>query len=376
MKTLHLLILTLLFTGFNLIGQELAMVMEGGKIGYIDKSGAFVIQPKFAKAASFSGKLAAAEKDKKWGYINTSGEWAIEPIYEHVKKFNSNIALVQKDKKWGYIDTSGKTLEVPASDKYYDFKDGVAIFREGEKIGLLGTNGAIVLKPKYDAIKKFWDGHAKVKNNDLWGMINAKGEETIPVEYTGLGSYNPSGIWARKGTQMGLVVNGSFKAVSNAEKIYEFKGDSNLTYASDGDKVGFINNQGEWVIKPAFDKARSFSNGLAPVMKDKKWGYITEKGEVVIDYQFKDAELFSDEGLAPVKEKKWGFIDKSGKLVIPMDYDISAGFSFLKKNAQKGFNKGLARVKTKKGWTFLKTDGTVLGGKWYKNAENFVNTNK
>ncbi len=111
-------------------------------------------------------------------------------------------------------------------------------------------------------------------------------------------------------------------------------------------------------------------------MKDKKWGYINEKGEVVIDYQFKDAELFSDEGLAPVKEKKWGFIDKSGKLVIPMDYDISAGFSFLKKNAQKGFNKGLARVKSKKGWAFLKTDGTVLGGKWYKNAENFVDTNK
>jgi len=132
------------------------------------------------------------------------------------------------------------------------------------------------------------------------------------------------------------------------------------------------NNKGEWVIEPSFDKARAFSNGLAPVMKDKKWGYINEKGEQVVDFQFKDAEIFSADGLAPVKEKLWGFIDSSGKLVIPMEYDISAGFSFLKKNNQKGFINGLARVKTKKGWGFINKNGELLGDKWYKNAEPFV----
>ena len=109
----------------------------------------------------------------------------------------------------------------------------------------------------------------------------------------------------------------------------------------------------------------------------KEQGYINEKGEKVIDIKYRDAEIFSDDGLAPVKEKKlWGFIDKTGNLVIPMEYDISMGmFGFLQKGAEKGFQNGLARVKYKKEWGFINKNGQVVG-KWFQNAENFVDVSK
>ena len=140
--------------------------------------------------------------------------------------------------------------------------------------------------------------------------------------------------------------------------------------------MGFLNNKGEWVIEPKFDKARAFKNGLAPVANGKNWGYINEKGEEVISFEYKDAEIFADNGLAPVKVKDWGFINKSGSMVIPAEYDISVGFAFFQSGDEKGFIDGLARVKTKKGWGFLDEKGKVLGDQWYKNAEVFVDTSQ
>ncbi|MFH6602731.1 WG repeat-containing protein [Maribacter algicola] len=372
MKNISLL-LVFSFVLLQTAAQELALVVDDGKVAYIDTSGKQVIQTDFKKAASFSNGLAAAQEEKKWGFIDSSGKWAIEPQYDRVNAFDSGLALVSKDDQWSYIKTSGEVLTLAESpDKYYDFNDGVALYRKGEKIGLLGTDGKLILEPTYKTIKNFWDGHAKISNGELWGLINAKGEIVIPAEYEEVGTYNKNGIWGRKGNDYGVFINWKFTPVPDATKIWDFKHTSDLTYAQKGEKIGFINNQGQWVIEASFDKARAFSNGFAPVMKDKKWGYIDEKGAQIVDFQYKDAETFSSDGLAPVKEKLWGFVDTTGKLVIPMEYDISVGFSFFQKNAEKGFINGLARVKTKKGWGYINTKGEVLGDKWYKNAELFT----
>jgi hypothetical protein len=44
-----------------------------------------------------------------------------------------------------------------------------------------------------------------------------------------------------------------------------------------------------------------------------------------------------------------------------------------KKNVEKGFIHGLARVKYNKKWGFLNEKGEVLGNNWYQNAEIFDN---
>jgi len=373
MKTTYTLLLTLFMTSFTIFAQELALVREGGNFGYIDKSAKYVIEPKFQDAKSFSDGLAAAVQDKKWGFIDASGKWAIEPQYDKVKYFNSGFALVLKDDQWQYIDKKGQVLEIPATtEKLYDFEEGVAFFKEGDKVGLLGTDGKLVLEPKYRVIKDIKNGHAKVQKGELWGMIDTSGKEVIPTEYEDIGnSWSPNGVFGKKGGVYGIIQNGSFNPIDGATDVWVFHGDAKLTYAEKDKKIGFVDSSGKWVIEPQFDKARAFSNGLAPVANGKTWGYINEKGDMVIESEFRDAEVFSD-GLAPVKDKKWGFIDTSGKLVIPMEYDITAGLAFLSGNNEKGFINRFARVKTKKGWGFLDESGKLLGDKWFENAEPFV----
>lgn len=372
MKHIYLFTCILLLTISTSYAQEgLAKVRTDKLYGYIDTSGNFAIEPKFENARDFSEGLAAVEKDEKFGYINTSGEWVIQPTYNSAKPFNSGVALVNNDGIWEYINTKGDVIVFPVADKYYSFNDGVAFFKRNGKVGLVDTKGQVIIKPTYDAIKKFIDGYARVIKDDFWGMINTKGELVIPLEYQKIGDYNTNGIWGQLNKTYGVFNNFKFKPLPEVDKIWDFYKDSKITYAKKEDFIGYINNEGEWIIPPTFKKARAFNNGLAPVYQDKRWGYINMKGEVVIEYQFKDAEVFSENGLAPVKVKDWGFIDKTGKLVIPAKYAITAGLNFTQKFSEKGFNGHLARVKSDDGWGFINENGELLGNTWFKNAELF-----
>ena len=374
MKT-RLLLLALLVLGVTINAQELALANENGKFGYINKTGDWEIQPQYKIAKNFSDDLAEAmTNNKKWGYINRKGEWVIQPMFDKTKAFNSGIAVVLYKKQWFYINKKGeKILTDVATDKIYDFDEGMAQIKQGDNVGFINTSGTVVVKPKFVKAFDYVNGYSKVREGEKWGLIDKTGNYFVKTEYDGVSNVYNGNVVAKLGESHGLIINGEFKKVDGAQKIWDFSRNGDLTYAKKNDKIGYINKKGEWVIEPSFDKARAFANGLAPVNRNKQWGYIDATGKIVISLQYRDAEIFSKDGLAPVKlDKYWGFIDKTGKLVISDRYVITAGgFSVFKKNNQKGFIDGLSRVKENKVWGYINTKGEALKNKWYKNLELF-----
>ncbi|MBP93519.1 WG containing repeat-containing protein [Bizionia echini] len=366
---------TLLFLGIFCHAQDLALANLDGDYGYITKTGTWQIKPQFKVAKNFSDDLAEASLDKKtWGFINRKGEWVIQPQFDKTKAFNSGIAVVLKDKDWIYINKKGEqVLKDVATDKVYDFENGYAIIRKESGVGFINTKGEIVVEPKFTKVFNFENGSAKVLENDKWGLVDASGKYIVKTEYDGVSNEYNGHIVANIGERYGLIINGEFKEVPGAEKIWDFSHNAENTYAKKNDKIGFINSNGDWIIEPKFDKARAFVNGLAPVSEGKNWGYIDTSGAVIIPFQYKDAEIFSESGLAPVTTgKEWGFINTKGDLVIPEDYEITAGgFSIFSKNNPKGFIDGLARVKKKKSWTYLTPKGEPLNNLWFENLELF-----
>lgn len=149
-------------------------------------------------------------------------------------------------------------------------------------------------------------------------------------------------------------------------------------------KIGYIDTRGTWVIAPAYDKAGSFSDGLAPVFIDGKWGYINTSGEVVIDPQFDNAKAFHS-GIAVVaNQKKWQYIDKSGQPVeLPhsdklYDFDRN-GLAFIRESDLVGlmdtkgnvvlkplyteikpFEYGFAKVKRGNKWGIISPTGDAV----------------
>jgi len=109
-------------------------------------------------------------------------------------------------------------------------------------------------------------------------------------------------------------------------------------------RYGYVDTSGAVVIRPQFQGAFDFSEGLAVVAVKAngatKYGYIDKSGAWVIQPQFDNAGFFS-EGLAAVGTRtsgtdadptwitdySWGYIDKTGTVVIPMQYQTADSFS-------------------------------------------------
>jgi hypothetical protein len=85
-------------------------------------------------------------------------------------------------------------------------------------------------------------------------------------------------------------------------------------------RFGYINAEGEVVVKPQYWEAKDFYEGLAAVQTGDRWGYIDKEGHVALGSKWLSADSFS-EGLAAVYEEGigQGYIDHSGRMVIRLE---------------------------------------------------------
>lgn len=239
----------------------------------------------------------------KVGY-KASEKWIATPIYEYGSEFRNGFALVRLDGKFGFIDTQGNIVVkcLYNSCTLYDEK-GVATGKIGETRYYFDKNGNT-----YRSMEEL-NAAAVLKSSDY---INKASKYSV-------GDFTPtldeSGKWGYK----------------------QF---------------------GEWVIKPRFDSAGDFNDGLAAVSLGGKWGFIGKNGSSSIPFKYEQGGMFVD-GLARVKlYGKWGFIDKSGATVIPFKYAMASDFK-----------DGLARV------SYNGQNGYVdKTGEWFDSAEEMMQT--
>ena len=91
-------------------------IKVGGKYGYIDQEGYFIIPAKFEDVREFSQGLAAVKRSSKWGYIDKQGSVVVEPLFDNnALPFRAGIAQVRLSSgDLGYIDKSGEYVWKPA----------------------------------------------------------------------------------------------------------------------------------------------------------------------------------------------------------------------------------------------------------------------
>jgi hypothetical protein len=104
------------------------------RTGYIDRTGTFVIQPRFDRPQKFSEGRALffqTGKNSGYGFIDLKGHVVIKPEYVEAKGFAEGLAAVaitsSADKKlWGYIDETGQWVIKPQFQSGDSFDGGLA----------------------------------------------------------------------------------------------------------------------------------------------------------------------------------------------------------------------------------------------------------
>lgn len=285
------------------------------------------------------------------------------------------------DSKWGYIDSSGKFVLRPDYSSAQRFQaNGLAVAGKDGKAGLIDYTGKFVVEPVYQNIGDFSDGLAIVQDDDGFSVMDAQGK-TISGKYPFIGDYKEGRARYYTESQGGetlygyLGENGQTAITPAFEYTYDFNGGLAIVKLPK-DGYSIIDRSGKRLRTLTYSYVMDISDGMIPFMphQDGKYGYLNSKGDVAIEPVFLTAEGFMG-GTAVVNASadfavnKYGLIDKKGKYLIKPQYNeilqlgegmVALGLAIDPKNTFAGSKYALAT-----------SEGTVLTDFIFYGLEKF-----
>lgn len=303
-------------TGHVVIPSTLPFMSEGDSAFYdgllslgisegpfVDTKGQKILDNHFYRIWNFSEGLAAAMEtsESSWGYIDRSGKFVIPPKFPSYPR--------------GVVS---------------DFSEGLAAVEVEGTLGYIDHTGTFVIQPRFAAGTSFEDGLARVVLNGPCFHVNYEsfdpciaGDLTVaPQTRSGAGrSAAPT-----RTCQWIFIDKTGRKAISS-----QFEGalafHEGLAAVRSGGQWGFLNRQGTYEIYPAFKDVRSFSDGLALVSNGKDSGFIDKTGALKIPVDYHHAEPFS-EGLTVIRtpDDRYLYLDTTGKQAIPGTFPLASRF--------------------------------------------------
>lgn len=201
------------FTEIHKFSEDLAVVSTDNRMCFIDKQGREVfardhteLRWKLLGPGVFSnGLMAVVElQSRKVGFVDRTGEFLIEPMFIEAGNFSEGLARVsvqvRDEEKLAFIDRAGTVVLPPKFNTDADFERNSTDFHEGlasltenlsptvtepEKFVYIDTTGNIVLRTDFFYAGPFSEGLAAVydADSDHWGFIDKSGRLAIPLKY-------------------------------------------------------------------------------------------------------------------------------------------------------------------------------------------------
>ncbi len=281
----------------------------------------------YQEVQDYGASLAPVKKKETWGYVDSSGALVIENVYASAAPFTSVdvdgqvitcAPVVAADGSMFYIDASGnkKYVVKNLSNCTYigSYCEGVIVATEGEEYAYYDIDFN-KLSPNFGYASAMNGGFAVAEIDERWYVIN--------------------NLYEKQGEAYDEFVLDDKKIAFRNERA--FGKQAGLYY--------LVDTMGNKVTGEVYEDAKPFmSQGYAAVKKDGKWGFIDVSGTMVIPPTYQDANSFSLDLAAVQMDGKWGFINMEQEVVIPCTYDGAKHFN----------SSGNAFVKEGEIWKVLK----------------------
>lgn len=291
--------------------------------------------------------------DGKAGYANSVGVYEIPPTFQSADPFSPDgFARVKLHNKVGFIDIKGKFVVPPAFDglenEYRSDAPMRAMTRTkekpcGELFEFVTAEGKLAFPNKYEWAYVFSEGLAHVaefehgpcgQRASKHGFIDTVGRVAIPIEFADARSFGKNGLAAAKvGNKWGFinqtgnfVIAPQFDDVStSSESAFD---DHGLARVKIGDATILVNAKGQRLSSDSCDFVGPFNAyglaivGCGTVLRGRKAGVIDLQGKFVCTPQFDDIHGFSN-GYSQVKQNgRWGYINTRCEIVVPPQFPI------------------------------------------------------
>jgi len=253
------------------------------------------------------------KRDGLWGLATYLGTMRVPYIYDSISTVSQNRAVAKSGDVVQAIDLSNRRIALlrePAQDIGNLSSSRIPLMLDDAWVW--STEAFDRGQREYEALGMYAGGFAVAKMDGRWGLIDLNQNAVIPFEHDGIvtdelgRAVQQNAVFIRENNGVTLFINNR-RTNMYFEDARPF---SSVNYAAvkQNGLWGFINAQGQIIIQPQFEEARSFSQHLAAVRKGQYWGYVSLRGEVVIEPMFLEARDFYN-GSAPVlTEQGWRFI--------------------------------------------------------------------
>lgn len=243
-----------------------------------------------------------------YGLLNSAGKITVKFQYRMLGGLGEeNIYVFSDNDMSGLMDTDGvlqgKLDFTPTGAGVYS--EGLVAVKNASDWGYYNSLGDYQFG-HYSEAGAFCDGIAAVKEGAAWQLIDTSGapvsEQYEEIRLNPDGSYLSNGVMLAKRKGKWNLYNKKQKKIGDfsCDNIDIVTDDKRIAFEQDG-KWGFVNLDGEVLLKPAYENAKSFSNGFAAVCKDGEWGFLASDYTLAMDYNWVDTGYFSADGNCFVK---------------------------------------------------------------------------
>ena len=263
----------------------------------------------------FSNGLCAFNYDGRWGYVDADGSTAAARSFLSAGAFSSaDLAPVVDQAGDAYfVDRNGNKKQVIQGvenlvELGYISGDTFPLYN-GECWAFYNLKGE-KLFGDYDAVSALANGVAAVEQDGAWMLINTQGEVISTKTYFSV--VQDEKTIACRNDRLFVEDMEGFHLIDSAGNTYgqvyedaRLFNDNTLAAVCVDGKWGFVDVNGNLVIEPQYDDARSFSNGFAAVQVEDLWGFIDQTNTFVLEPAFKQAKDFSDRGSVFVRSRSY-----------------------------------------------------------------------
>ena len=244
---------------------------SNNKYGLVDYKGKVVIQPKYLTLSFWSREKIFYAKNKlhKIGLIDMEGNALVAVDYDVLRFDDRDLIVIKKSGKYGAIDIKNNEILPLEYDDLYSFSNDSysrLIATKNNKKALLDKKGSLLTEMKYDRIHPIGDGIVSTFLNGKYGLMDENGNIILNNKYDNVKpTYGDRIIAIQNSVSKLFNIQGNLLTSQNYEGIEFINSLLYFAVKKEG-KYGLINFNGELIIQPAYDeilnKKYSYEKGI------------------------------------------------------------------------------------------------------------------